>query len=160
MNQNKTRVKTTILITTFLLFASVGFAQKTDTAAVLTPIQQLFEGLAAKDSTLLQQPFLPEATLATTYTDSLGKHHLQQQEVALFISSISNLPKTVQLEEKILNYQLQVDVPLATVWTPYEFYLNGNLSHCGVNAFTLFLSDKGWKIISIIDTRRRDDCQD
>jgi hypothetical protein len=31
----------------------------------------------------------------------------------------------------------KVDGSMAHAWTPYEFYVNGKLSHKGVNAFTL-----------------------
>ncbi|HOD10564.1 MAG TPA: nuclear transport factor 2 family protein, partial [Flavobacterium sp.] len=41
------------------------------------------------------------------------------------------------------------------VWTPYEFYVNEKLSHSGVNAFTLFKENEKWKIIHLIDTRRK-----
>ncbi|MEM1324671.1 MAG: nuclear transport factor 2 family protein [Bacteroidota bacterium] len=136
------------------------FAQKLDTAAVLAPIHQLFEGMMQKDSNIIKQVFHPDAQLATTYTDSLGQNHLQRQPIQEFITSIGNIPQSVQLEERLLDYEVLVDAPMATVWTPYEFYVNENFSHCGVNAFTLFLSENGWKIANIIDTRRREGCQD
>jgi hypothetical protein len=47
---------------------------------------------------------------------------------------------------------------MATAWTPYKFYLDKTFSHCGVNAFQLFKSENGWKIISILDTRRKEPC--
>jgi hypothetical protein len=42
---------------------------------------------------------------------------------------------------------------MAHAWTPYEFYVNGKLSHKGVNAFTFFKKDNSWKIVHLIDTR-------
>jgi hypothetical protein len=44
---------------------------------------------------------------------------------------------------------------MAHAWTPYEFYINGKLSHKGVNAFTLYKDDGQWKIVHLIDTRRK-----
>jgi hypothetical protein len=44
---------------------------------------------------------------------------------------------------------------MANVWTPYEFYINEKLSHIGVNSFTLLLENNIWKIVHIIDTRRK-----
>jgi hypothetical protein len=46
---------------------------------------------------------------------------------------------------------------MANAWTSYEFYINGKLSHKGVNSFTLFKEseDLGWKIVHLIDTRRK-----
>jgi hypothetical protein len=38
---------------------------------------------------------------------------------------------------------------LAMVWLPYDFYQNGQWSHCGVNAFILLRRPEGWRIASI-----------
>ena len=54
-----------------------------------------------------------------------------------------------------MTIKIEVDGNLAHVWTPYEFYVNGNLSHKGVNSFTLFKESLDWQIIHLIDTRRR-----
>jgi hypothetical protein len=51
-----------------------------------------------------------------------------------------------------------IDGNLASVWTDYKFYIGEKFSHCGVNSFQLFKGDDGWKIIYIIDTRRKDNC--
>ena len=57
--------------------------------------------------------------------------------------------------EKIISFSIQVDGAMAHAWTPYEFYINEKLIHKGVNAFTLFKEDNSWKIIHLIDTRRK-----
>ncbi len=47
---------------------------------------------------------------------------------------------------------------MANAWTPYEFWYNGNFSHCGVNSFQLIKKDEKWKIIYLVDTRRKEGC--
>ena len=47
---------------------------------------------------------------------------------------------------------------MAHVWAPYEFWYNGEFSHCGVNSFQLFKEEDTWKIIYLIDSRRKEDC--
>jgi hypothetical protein len=59
----------------------------------------------------------------------------------------------------LLDYKIQIDEDLATVWTPYHFFVNSKLSHCGANAFTLVKIAGKWKIIAIIDTRRKTNCE-
>jgi len=44
---------------------------------------------------------------------------------------------------------VHVSGPLATVWLPYDLYLDGEWSHCGVDTFTLLLVDGTWKIASM-----------
>jgi hypothetical protein len=47
---------------------------------------------------------------------------------------------------------------MATAWVPYKFYRGRQFSHCGVNAFTLIKLTSEWKIGSITDTRREEQC--
>jgi hypothetical protein len=47
---------------------------------------------------------------------------------------------------------------MANAWVGYEFWLNGNFSHCGINSFQMVNFDGDWKIIYLIDTRGRDGC--
>lgn len=68
---------------------------------------------------------------------------------------MATIPADMQFEERILSYNIQVDGTMAHAWTPYEFYINGKFSHKGVNAFTLFKTAEGWKIVHLIDTRRK-----
>ncbi|MEO8515588.1 MAG: nuclear transport factor 2 family protein, partial [Flavobacterium sp.] len=80
---------------------------------------------------------------------------LEDEKVSEFYKSFSTFPADLKFEERILSYKIQIDGAMAHAWTPYEFYINGKLSHSGVNAFTLFKENNTWKIIYIIDTRRR-----
>ena len=38
---------------------------------------------------------------------------------------------------------------LAVVWFPYDLYIDGAWSHCGVDAFTMVRLDSGWRIASM-----------
>jgi hypothetical protein len=64
------------------------------------------------------------------------------------------------LDERLASMDIKIDGELATVWTPYVFYLQGQKNHCGVNAFTLVKLNGTWQIQGIIDTRRKDNCPD
>lgn len=139
-----------------LLCSGSLFAQSSEETAIIAPIQQLFEGMLKKDSTLLRASLHPNARLATTYTDKKGNPQFKSEDINGFVKSIGTA--THHLEEKIWSYKVQVDGNLATVWTDYTFYVDEKLSHCGVNSFELFQTREGWKITSIVDTRRRDNC--
>jgi hypothetical protein len=69
--------------------------------------------------------------------------------------SIASIPSTMKFHEKILSYNIQLDGTMAHVWAPYEFFVNNKLSHTGVNTFTLFKEKDIWKIIYLLDTRRK-----
>ena len=95
---------------------------------------------------------------------SIGKNKegvvkLNQSDFAQFVKSIGSIPKDKTFEEKLLGFNIQVDGAMANAWTPYEFWFDGNFSHCGVNSFQLMKVKEDWKIIYLVDTRRREDCK-
>ena len=90
--------------------------------------------------------------------DQEGNHRIVDSSIEQFLDAIANRPQEQQWEERLLDYQIQIDGNLAHVWTPYEFWLNATFSHCGANAFTLGKTNEGWKILHLIDSRRRADC--
>jgi hypothetical protein len=57
---------------------------------------------------------------------------------------------TGTIAERGFDLQVRVSGPLATVWVPYDLYLNGQWSHCGVDAFTLLKVGGQWRIASLV----------
>ena len=84
---------------------------------------------------------------------------IESEEIETFIKSITSIPESVNFKEVIHDYQIKSDGVLATVWTPYSFFVNDTLSHCGTNNFQLIKENGNWKIISIIDTRKKENCK-
>ena len=79
------------------------------------------------------------------------------ESVNEFAELVGKLKKD-SADERIKFDVVKIDGPLAIAWTPYEFFHNGNFSHCGVNSFQLVKIDGVWKIQYLIDTRRRAGC--
>ena len=99
-----------------------------------------------------------KVVLQTTFTNKDGKNQLVEEEISKLINAVGTRPSDQKWEEKLLDYQIKVDGTMANAWTPYEFWFNGQFSHCGVNSFQLFNDNGDWKIIYLIDTRRRQGC--
>ena len=146
-----------LLITTFLLIANISFAQTEDEKAVKSVIVQLFDGMQKHDSTMIRACFYPSARMQSVGADrKTGEIKLTTEStVDSFVKSIGSIPMSVKLEERVLSYEIRIDAQMATAWTPYEFYVNEERQHCGVDAFQFYRADKGWKIITIADTRRK-----
>ena len=87
-----------------------------------------------------------------------GSVKLSTSSFDSFLQSIAGIPDTVNFEERILDYKVRVDALMANVWTPYEFYINNEISHCGVNNFQMIWDDNTWKIFYIVDTRHQEGC--
>jgi len=131
---------------------------KAQLAEARKPIEQLFDGMRKGDSTLVRGAFHSSARLQTTFFNKEKKPVLRTEDLDGFIKSVGT-PHAEVYDERIVKYDIKIDDNLATVWTEYEFYVGTKFSHCGVNAFQLFKTENGWKIIQITDTRRKEGCK-
>jgi hypothetical protein len=122
-------------------------------------IDTFFEGLHKGDSIIMKNTLHKNIRIQTTHTNKKGEQLLETETRKKLLTSVANKkPEQVYLE-KLLSYDIKIDGNLASVWTPYEFYFNGNFSHCGANSFQLFYNNDKWEIIFLVDMRRRDDCK-
>lgn len=129
------------------------FAQSSDEAAVKATITQLFDGMKRADSTALKPLFLSGAKLQTV-VNKQGEVSVRDEGIDNFIASVGKA-KAGSLDERLGEYVVHIDGDLATAFTPYQFWYNGQQRHCGANAFTLVRAGGAWKIQNIIDTRRK-----
>jgi hypothetical protein len=120
-------------------------------------IISLFDGMRAKNPIPVEAAFAPQALMSTIVATGESAE-VKSNPVADFVKRIAETPADTQLDERILDYHIQIDGNLASAWTPYRFYVNENFSHCGVNSFQLVKMKEGWKIVYIIDTRRKEPC--
>ena len=157
--QNQPIMKRYLLLIIFVISVSVN-AQTDDEKAAKQAVIQFFEGFHEKDSVLMQQVVHKDIILQTTFTTKDGKAVLKNGNANNFIKAVVNRRDSPTWDERIQSYNVQVDGTMANVWTPYEFWLDGKFLHCGVNSFQLFKDNGQWKIIYLIDTRRKKSCQE
>ena len=150
-------MKKLLSLLVFLCFSDAAFAQSDDEKAVKAVVVQLFEGMQKHDSTMIRDCFHSSARM-----QSMGENRKTglieintDNTIDTFVKSIGSLPATTQIEERVLSYEIRVDAQMATAWTPYELYVNEKKIHCGVDAFQFYKTEKGWKILTISDTRRK-----
>lgn len=137
----------------FFLTQSI-VAQSDDEDKIKGVINTFFDGMHALDTLKIK-----EVTGESVILQTIGKSGLKLDSFEKFLKNIASMnPETTKIEEKILSFNIKVDGNMANAWTPYEFYVNSKFSHCGVNSFQLFQDEGNWKIIYIIDTRRKENC--
>jgi hypothetical protein len=61
-------------------------------------------------------------------------------------------PNARTLVERGFNATARVQDRLAHVWMPYDIYINGAWSHCGIDAFTLIKVAGAWKTVALFYT--------
>jgi hypothetical protein len=144
---------------TLFLFLLFGTTRAQTTAdSVKAAVNNLFTAMKQADSVALMHCFAPGAVLQTVVKDKQGVVSVRTEAISKFASSIGQLPKEAA-DERITFDMVKIDGDLAIAWTPYHFYFQQQLLHCGVNSFQLVRLAEGWKIQYIIDTRRKNGCQ-
>lgn len=138
-----------------LFFLLLGLSSNAQKQEVQKAIEIFFEGFHQKDSAKIKTVCADKMILQSISESSVKGNKLSNESADEFYKSIATIPLTMKFHEKILSYNIQIDGTMAHVWAPYEFYLNDKLSHTGVNTFTLFKEKDSWKIIYLIDTRRK-----
>ena len=134
-------------------------AQDAEKEAVRQVVEDFFDAFHRQDSLGMKQFMGDGVLLQTTGRNKEGKTQFRSQPIERLYESIVSIPDSVQFEEKLTSWSIQVDRTMANAWVGYEFWLNGNFSHCGINSFQMVNFDGEWKIIYLIDTRGRAGCE-
>lgn len=144
------------------MFAALtGFSQNSnDEAEAKKVVTDFFEAFHKQDSVALRNLAHSTIKMQSIGANKEGKVQLSTMAYGDFMKSIASIPSTTKFEEKLHSFNIQVNGPLAHVVTEYSFWVNENLSHCGVNSFTLVKEDQEWKIAYLIDTRKKEGCTD
>ncbi|HKI77328.1 MAG TPA: nuclear transport factor 2 family protein [Ignavibacteriaceae bacterium] len=151
-------IKITILILFLILaFSQVSNAQN-DSTKIMQVINRLFDGMRLGNENLVLSVFDSSAVLMSV-GKSLGKINVHSDYYKAFAKAVGT-PHLQAWDERIKNPVIHVDGDLATVWAEYSFYLGDMLNHCGIDSFQLIKRNLGWKILVIIDTRKKEDCDE
>lgn len=122
-------------------------AQETE---ILAAFQLLFDALESGDEALLRSIVDPSVVMHSSETrdgvTTFGSATLDGLATRITSSA-------VPLIERMWDPVVMVNGPLATVWTPYDFYVGDTFSHCGVDAANLLDTEAGWRIVALSWTR-------
>ena len=155
-----------IISTLFILFAFVSFSQdngwmgnqlQLEEDKIEQVIDSLFTGMRNGDSSMVHSVFHDDPKMFSSFTNKQNEPALFEGSLNEFLTAIGT-PHEQVWNEIVSNLIIHVDDNLASVWMDYSFYVDEDFSHCGVNSMHLTKTDNGWKILNIIDTRRKENC--
>ena len=150
-------MKPILIMLTMVAFSMSLIAQSPEDS-VKAAVNKLFEGMKDANASMVAEAFADSAILQTFSRDTEGKIVIRNEQVRDFSKFVSKQKKGA-LDEQIIFETVKIDGPLAIAWTPYKFYFDGKFSHCGVNSFQLVRLNGQWKIQYLLDTRRREGCE-
>lgn len=122
--------------------------------AAYAVVTQLFDAMRTRDTTKMRAAFAPNASMQTLVADSLVRF----EPIDGWIAGVARARPGLVLDERLANPVVHVDGQLAVIWVDYWFFAGDRFSHCGVDAFQLMRQRDGWRIFSVVDTRRTQGC--
>lgn len=160
MKYYKTSLKTysKIISTSLLLLTSlVGNAQPShpEYAAVKQVIDQFFEGINTGNGELLASLEVEGAQILNIREDTVGEYEFARRNWF----DEDNFSADTRLTERYWDEQLLISDELAVFWAPYDFHIDGEFSHCGIDVLNLIKIDDMWKIGHAMWTIQRPGCE-
>lgn len=131
-------------------FAAEWAATDADHDAVVGTLQLLFDALETGDAELLRSIMDPTVVMHSSETRD-GATTFSSATVDGLAARITG--SEVPLIERMWDPIVSVNGPLATIWTPYDFYVGEDFSHCGVDSANMMRTDTGWRIVALSWTR-------
>jgi hypothetical protein len=128
-----------------------------DGAAARAAVDRMFEGMRTADSAMVRSTLATDVRFAILDARE-GAPTIRVQNVDGWVRGIAGSGGA--WNEQIYDVQVLVDGAMASIWAPYTFYLDGAISHCGINSIELLRDADGWKVTQISDTRSSEGCPD
>jgi hypothetical protein len=147
-------MKIFVFISCCIILPNVSVYAQDEKREVLAVAQQFFEALEKGDTATFRSLFLEE-----------GRNYFVQEKDTN-IRAGSRSPESFKFDkdrivrERFLQDRVEIKIHnrIAMVWGYYNLWINDKFSHCGVDAFTLLKTDKGWKISSLSYSMETEGC--
>lgn len=125
--------------------ATPSFAQEPEQARALAVADSALAAISRGDVIALTDLMLEEAMMFPSSTrDGVLQYRTRtraQQRESKFNGVIT---------ERGYRPEVRVQGPIAMVWYPYDLYIDGKWSHCGIDVFTLLKHGGKWRIATLV----------
>jgi len=134
-----------IVVGLIALFAAPAGSAETDETEALALADLALQRITAEDFVGLTDLMIDSAVVyATSIRD--GEYRVQPRSYAEQRQSVAN----ADLVERGFAPTVLVSGTVAMVWYPYDFYSDGEWSHCGVDIFNMVRTNDGWRIANMV----------
>lgn len=127
----------------FVAAPLVAHAQSAEEKAVIAVADSALAALTRGDAVAFTDFMVPEAVMFPTGTVNGAATYRVRTREAQRSAPVSGVV------ERGFSPRASVSGGVAMVWMPYDLYLNGTWSHCGVDLFTLVKTGSAWRIASL-----------
>ena len=123
--------------------------------AVNQVITRFFEAMENGNVEALKGTCTATVLFQTHAQDQHGRHQIFDERIEDMVNFVASSTSGGGFKMNVEFEMAQSESSVSVFRSPYYFYINGELSHCGVNSFEMVKTEEGWKIKKVIDTRFR-----
>ena len=133
------------ILATALMIGAIAQAQSAagEREAVLKVMQAFFDTMAAKDIDGARKILQPQGRFHAMRVRD-GKPDVRAFSNEEYFADLKASKQAMR--ERMWNPEVRIHGLIASVWAPYDFWVDGKFSHCGIDAFDLIKTEEGWKI--------------
>lgn len=146
-----------IIFSFFISLSAFSQEHQSDSVAIADIVQNVFDGMRESDTSKMAPYMHGNVKMQSLSVDESGNKVSQLNGASGWLNAVAQNQGDIW-NEQIDNLSIQSDGAVATAWMDYKFYLGDQLSHCGINSFQFIKIDGKWKIIYIIDSRKKNNC--
>ncbi|WP_189439812.1 nuclear transport factor 2 family protein [Rhodanobacter panaciterrae] len=119
---------------------------------VLGAVDALFDAMAKHDVDASRKLIVPGASFVVLKPDGT----VAMEHDSDYLDSLAKHKEAFR--ERIWSAQVTVQGDIAQVWAPYDFHLDGKLSHCGIDSFSMVRTVEGWRVAGVSYTVQKVGC--
>lgn len=133
--------------------AELAFAADEDDVVAIA--NQALERITAEDSVGLADLMIEQAMIYIGIVED-GNYSVRTRTYA----ETRDRPIEVDLVERGWDPTVLVSGTIAVVWYPYDIYVDGAWSHCGIDIFNMIRTNDGWRIAVLqYNVQQPPDCE-
>ena len=138
----------------FCLTAAIA-DEAEDRIVIIDKVQSFFDAMTERDVEGMRAMLTPDGVFYG-YRESQDGLQIMSPTHQRYVEGLADGDR--KLVERFWDPQVLLHDRMAVVWTPYDLYVDGTFSHCGIDSFSFLKTEEGWKITGIVFSMETDDC--
>jgi hypothetical protein len=133
-----------------------AMAQNNEEAAVLATVEAFFSALANRDRAALEAVTFPGSLNISTSTAADGSIAFTVRNHEEMVTALSR--PGGRAIERYWDATVLIHGEIAVFWAPYDFHIDSEYSHCGIDSFQLIKREGKWLLSNLSWTIERGNC--
>lgn len=151
-------MKISLLLLAACLISAESLADDAEEqSGIIASLDGFFAAITAKDIPRMRELMTPDGIIHG-YRDGPEGVQVTARTHEQFITGVRDNESI--LVERFWDPAVTIHDRMATALTPYDVYIDGRFSHCGVNNFSMLKSDAGWIIAGVVYSIFVEECEE